>query len=807
MSVMAPEIMKETMVRKDLQLSKEEKQKHKARWGSGAKELHICLERGRLITESYKETEGEPEVLRRAKALAHILENMSIYIRDGERIVGNFASDEYGLPFMPELATEWVAERVNEELYDMLDEEGHQEFNEIMGYWRDKCIDARVKALLPDYLKDYIKWNGLAETEQYQIDRVIAAVNFKKVLEVGLEGIIAQAEERLNTLRKDVPEGPEVGDWSSQIEFLEAVIISLRGAINFAHRFSNLARKIAEKGEKPERREELLEIAEICERVPAKPARTLHEALQSFWFTYLITDLIETTAHGIGIRFDVVMNPYYQADKEAGRLNYEKALELVKYLWVKIEETGQLLNRAFHGAGPGTTLYQSFTIGGVDENNEDASNEFSFIILDASKDLHTCQTNIPFRFHPKINHELVLKAIDVIRTGVGYPSIFNDSTIIPWGSSRGLSLKEARDYVIVSCVNWGIPGKVTKGRVACSGSICMGKCLELALNQGKDPYTGKQLGPVTPDPLTFKSIDDVKEAFFTQVDSIIEKLSKINNVALDVYRQYGQRPFASSLFDGCIERGMDCTAWKEKYSYNWMYAAGNTNVADSLAAMKKLIFEDKVISMEELLGALRDNFEGKEELRLKLLNEAPKFGNDDDYVDSIMREVQHGIQKVAEEYVDIFGVSYSFDGSIAAGYYTLGRRTGALPDGKKRKESFADAVMSPAAGRDTKGPTAVIKSMGKVTPTWPFLANQKFMPQFLEGDNRELFAAYLKTWAELGNWHIQFNVIDRDTLLDAQRNPEEYYNLVVRVAGYSAYFVDLPKGVQDDIIARAAQSF
>ena len=265
-------------------------------------------------------------------------------------------------------------------------------------------------------------------------------------------------------------------------------------------------------------------------------------------------------------------------------------------------------------------------------------------------------------------------------------------------------------------------------------------------------------------------------------------------------------PFTSALIDGCIEKGQDYHQWSD-YSWTALLSCGNTNVADSLAAIQKFVFDDKVVTMEELINALRNNFEGQEDLRLRLLNQAPKFGNDDDYVDRWMREVQHKTNEEVKKYPDYYGNPWTLDGSIAGGYYPWGRRTGALPDGKKYRETFADAVFSPVAGRDKKGPTAVIKSMGKVTPTWPFLANQKFLPQFFVEENKELFASYIKTWAELGNWHIQFNVVDRETLLDAQAHPENHQNLIVRVAGYSAYFVDLTKGLQDDIIARTSQKF
>jgi len=317
---------------------------------------------------------------------------------------------------------------------------------------------------------------------------------------------------------------------------------------------------------------------------------------------------------------------------------------------------------------------------------------------------------------------------------------------------------------------------------------------------------GNQLGFETPDPGSFKSIEDVMDAFLTQFRFVAEKITRVDNLTREFFVQYMQRPFTSALVDGCIERGQDSVEWVYE-SQSLLLTAGNTNVADSIAAIKKFVFEDKVLTIGELVEALRTNFEGKEDLRQRLLNEAPKFGNDEDDVDLIMADVQHLTQKIIEEIPDYYGNPWSLDGSIAGGYFPWGRRAAASADGRKAKETFADAVASPMHGRDRNGPTAVIKSLGKVTPTWSHLTNQKFLPQFLEGENKGVFMSYLKTWADLGCSHIQFNVVDRDTLVDAQVEPEKYPYLAVRVAGYSAYFVDLSKGVQDDIIARANQTF
>lgn len=771
------------------------------------KQVKICLERARLITKSYQETEGEPEVIRRAKALAKILGEMTIYVEDNQLLVGNFASNPASLNLFPELATRWLDDIIDNEYKDMLSEDDKKELKEeIFPYWDERSIDGRVSSIMPEHLKPYVDFAGnmgLCYMNHWRDAISNATPNYDKTLGLGLKKIISQVEEKLSSLKLDTNLHPK--EHLKRRYFLEAALIALRAAVNFAERYAIKARELAKSEPEEKRRAELEEIANICDWVPANHPRTFREAVQFYWFVYLINRLIETHGQGEGTRLDQLLYPYYEKDKEAGRITREEAQEIIECLWAKVEGIGHLCTREMHVGGAGVSIYQTYTVGGVNENGDDATNEVSFIILDACKNLNTLHTDIALRYHSKISHEFIIKAIDVVHSGGGYPKFFNDSAIIQFIMGRGIPLKTARKYGIGGCVGWIIPGVNAKPGRASSGAINLGKCLEMALNQGVDPLKGNKLGVPTPDPKTFTSTDDVMDSYLKQVRYVTEKLAKIENLAQDFYVNYMQCPFTSALMDGCIETGKD---YHEQSDHSWtaLLCCGNTNVADSLAAIQKFVFDNKAITMEELMQVLENNFEGQEDLRLRLLNEAPKFGNDDDYVDKWMREVQHRTNEVVNENLDYYGKPWTLDGSIAGGYYPWGRRTGALPDGKKYTETFADAVFSPVAGRDKKGPTAVLMSMGKVTPTWPFLANQKFLPQFLEGDNRELFAKYLKTWSELGNWHIQFNVVSRKTLLDAQANPQNYSDLIVRVAGYSAYFVDLTKGLQDDIIARVEQS-
>lgn len=760
------------------------------------KEVRICLDRARLITESYRQTEGEPEVLRRAKALDHILKNMTIYIRNKERIVGDCVRDHSCFPLYPEINIEWLWNEVHNGLSNMINSQEKEDLKDIINYWKGKTIEERIRASIPDALKDYVDFNGLCQCSITHAKSSILP-NFEVLLEFGLNHILQKAEMKLNNLKDDF-KNQHAQIYIEQRQFLEAVIISCKAVVNFAHRYANLARELARVEPDDKRKKELEAISETCDWVPANPSRTLREAMQSLWFVFLVHGMIELSRQGCGLRLDYLMFPFYRKDKNEGRITREEAQELTEFLILKIEELGQIIKTEVGGAG--ANMFKTITIGGVSPEAEDATNEFSFIVLDAAREMRTIDVDVAIRYHPKIDHNLILNAIDVIRTGVGYPKFFNDNVMIPVMVERGWSLKDARSYSIGGCVGRVLPGKaVGVGRVNI-GIINLTKCLELALNQGKDPVTNKDIGSKTPDPMTFNRIEDVIEAYLDQVRFVCEKVVKIDNIAQSFYINYMPKPFTSALIDGCIDNTMDCT--KHVYDpFTNLLCCGNTNVADSIAAMKKLVFDDKLISMKELLGTLKNNWKGREDLRQRFLR-APKFGNDDDYVDLIMREITHRSEEELEKIVDYYGWPCLFDGSIAGGYYPWGRKTGATPDGRKAKETLSDGVMSPMAGRDYKGPTAVIKSTSKISPTWSYLSNQKFMPHYLEGNNKKLFADYLRTWSNLGNWHIQFNVVDKKTLLKAQEHPERYQDLIVRVAGYSAYFIDLSKGIQDDIIAR-----
>lgn len=767
----------------------------------------LCLERARLITQYWQSSEGEPVAIRRAKALTHILHNVTVYIQDGELIVGNFASTPYSLPLHPDLGDEWVGPALDNGLREMLDEEEKREYRGILDYWKDKSLVYRMREALPEHLKPYTGYNGAFYSWAGRKARADETPNLKELLSIGLNGIIRKIKARMRWLESHIDE-LDPKDYIERKRNLEAMAIALKAGIKFSKRYANEARRMARKEKDEKRKTELLKIAEVCDWVPGNPPRTIWEALQAFFFINLIPMQYEFHGQGFGNRLDVLLNPIYQKEKEEGKITYEEAQELMECFLIKLSERGHLVHPNAVGASSGNSDWTDITICGMTTEGDDATNEVSFMVLDAAKEVQVPVPTIALRYHPKISEEVILKAIDVLRTGIGYPAFFNDSAAIPWLMGKGASLEHAREWVIPSCVNAQIPGMATRTYWAHVGNINFSKCLELALYQGKDKpmYTGKQIGTKTDDPRTFSCIEDMMDAYLAQVRFIGNILSKMTRIAFAVVDESCRRPFASAFIDGCIEEGKDCASYHRGHMTTTL-DTGLTNVADSLGVIKKLVFDDQAISMNELIDACWNNWEGKEELRQICINKAPKFGNGEDYADLIARDVHLKTNAELMKCKCYHGSPIMVNGSVAGGYYGFSKACGATPDGRKDGESLADALISPMAGRDRKGPTAVLQSVGKITPTYNNLLNQKFLPTFLEGQNKVIFAKYLKTWADLGCYHIQFNVVNRDTLLDAQAHPENYTDLIVRVAGYSAYFVDLEKGQQDDIIQRTEQSF
>lgn len=765
---------------------------------------YVCGERSHLFTEYWKHSEGEPIALRRAKAFDHVLREKKIAVYDGELIIGSQTKYRRGGALYPEFCTDWIEEELEllssrETSKFEISAEDRDMILDDLKYWKGRTVK---DALLPLWRE---RWGSLIEDGvktrlSFNFDTPAPhgrqIVNFPKVLNQGLLGIIEEAQEQITDhlvlSNEDL----------HKRYFWEAVIISCNAVIALAKRYAELAKQKALEESNPTIRHELEGIAENLKQVPSYPARTFHQALQSIWFTHLAVE-IENNSWGYSPgRLDQYLYPFYKKDLEEGRITKDDARELLGCLWIKFAEIELLHQGATANLCQGS-VFQNVTIGGQTEEGEDATNELSYLILEVEKEIKLSQPTLSLRYFDGLKDDFLLKCAEAIRSGGGKPAIFCDKYALSALSHYGIPLKEARTYTPTGCVEMSIPYSST---LFFGGFLSVPKCLELALNNGKDPLTGVQLGPETGDPLAFKDYSELPKAFNTQLKVSAEWVINTMNTFYTPYPDLVPTPFNSALINDCIKAGKDINEGGPRYTKLLAtFPIGMVTAGNSLTALKKLVFEDKVISMKEVLEALKVNFEGKQELRKILLN-ASKYGNDDEYADSTVNEVFQMVRDaVYPHYTNSWGDPVAFAYLGVTAHYFHGQTTGATPDGRMACTPFADGSLSAYPGTDHKGPTAVIKSATKVDyfPALATLFNLKLHPSTLSDEERiRKFWALVKTYAELGGYHIQFNVVYRETLLDAQRRPENYKDLVVRLAGFSVFFVELAPQVQMEIISR-----
>ncbi|MBI2847348.1 MAG: hypothetical protein HYX82_05660 [Chloroflexi bacterium] len=638
-------------------------------------------------------------------------------------------------------------------------------------------------------------WQGLPPTSR--------DINYEKVLKKGLVGVVEEAREELLRLsRFDTEEDVK------KFHFLEAVIIALEAVISYANRHARLARELAAREQNPVRKVELERIAEICEWVPKNPPRSFYEAVQSFWLLLLALNQ-ETASQGeTPGRFDQYIYPFYEKDIREGKLTRQEAAEILGCLWVKFLEMEMVKEATLKSKTQGSHI-MNLTIGGVNKAGEDATNELSYLILDVVRQIKPHQPHLTVRYHDGLSEAFLIKAVETNReVHGGMPQWVNDKIVILNLVSMGVPLEEARDWEAISCSYYNIPHAA--GQYGKPVQINQAKVFEIALNNGVDPRTGKRLGIETGDPRSFSSWEEVYDAFKKQLKYVVNTVAKAGRLGTVVRGENYALPFNSALMDDCIKTGKDVMDGGMRYKELVCTGSdrGHVDVANSLAAIKKLVFEEKKITMAELLDALASDFEGKEGLRQILLS-APKWGNDDDYVDSIMKDVWLWTAKTLMEETNVWGKPITPGRFGIAWHYWAGKATGALPTGRRAYTPLTDGAVSPMPGTDKKGPTAVINSASKLdfTVVTDAVLNQKFPPALLqtrEGIRKLL--ALIKSFFDRYGYHIQFNIIDRATLLDAQKHPELYRDLVIRVAGYSAYFVELARDLQDEIISRTEQT-
>jgi pyruvate formate-lyase/glycerol dehydratase family glycyl radical enzyme len=771
----------------------------------------LCAERGLLITKAYKKYQADPPVLRRAKALAHVLENMTAYIAPEEIIVGNQASAPRAAPLFPEYLVDFLADEIDEfprrraDVFEVNPEVKTHILETIVPAWHGKTLNDRVMAIMPQYVADAQKAGVISGRGNITSGDGHLVMNIQKVIAIGLEGFIAEAEEVLANL------SPYGASEFKKRPFLEGAIITLKAAIKFANRFADEAeRQAALPSTSPERKTELETIAAACRQVPAKPPRTFQEAVQSAYFVHLISQ-IESNGHSFSLgRFDQYTYPFYKADLEAGRLNREQALEILETLWLKLFSIIKVRPWDHTRFGIGYPTYQNVTIGGQTENGQDATNDISFMVLETIRNIRLTQPNVSARIHTGTSDRFLMECAKTIKLGFGMPAIKNDEIIIPALLEKGVAPADAYNYAIIGCIEAAVPGKWGY-RVTGMSFLNVLKILEITLNNGVDPKTSLQLLPGQGDLAAFSSFEDLYQAFYEQFLFYTRTSFHLDAVADVSLEEMVPDAFCSALVDDCLKRGQTIKEGGALYDVVSGLQSGVTNVANALMALKKLVFEEKALTPQEVMEALAANFEneGGEVVRQRLLH-APKYGNDIDEVDELAIRVMQDYQQEMLKYHNSrygrgpIGGGYAGSTSNISANVPLGSKIGATPDGRRAGEPIAEGV-SAVHGTDVTGPTTVLHSVSKL-PTIKMLAqllNIRLSPVTLATEaGLKRLVTLLKGFRNLKVWHVQFNTVDTETLLAAQKNPEQYRDLVVRVAGYSALFVTLDKATQDDIIRR-----
>lgn len=763
----------------------------------------VFAERATLVTQAYAETEGQPMPLRRAKMMKRILDGVTVLIRDGELVVGCKTPAILGSPLYPEVACDWVEDELdtmasrNEAPFHVSEETKRKLQDEVLEYWRGKQVyDRLMEALPPETLQALDE--GLLF--HYYLNRTIGhiTVDYERVLKKGFLGLKAEVEKQRDNIDY------ETAGCLEKLHVLDAMTMCCDAAIRFAERYAEEAGRLADEERDPARRDELKQIAQVCRRIPAHPARTFREAIQSFWFTHLMLNL-ETNSYAIGPgRFDQYLFPYYQTDIETGRLSKQEAWELLACLWIKFNELTVVKEGGTAKASTTYNDFQNLNLAGQTADGRDASNELSYLCLDVTGQLELPQPQVSVLISEKTPDQLILESSEVIRKGFGMPAVYNDDEKVQALLHKGKSLRDARLGGINGCVELVVPGK---DYMASSGYLSIPKCLELALNDGVNPLTGSRLGPSTGDPLDFASFGELMEAFRQQLAHAIKVKTTYDGIAREAYARFCPVPFTSLLISDCIEEGRDYHNGGAHYNLPMICGVGTGTMADSLAAIKKLIYDEQDVPMEGLITALKVNFEGNERLRQRLLNCVPKWGNGDDYVDSLAHDVVEMFCDELAKHHNSQGVPYAANMIPTTTHIWFGSLTGATPDGRLSETPLSEGI-SPVQGMDQNGPTAVVRSMARLDHArcCGTLLNMKFHPSALKGEvGLNKFACLVRTYFKLGGHHMQFNVVSADTLRAAQDDPEAYRSLIVRVAGYSDYFIRLSRDLQDEIIARTEQ--
>ncbi len=764
----------------------------------------ICLDRARLITEFYSHPSMENYIIHRAKAFRYVLENKKIFIDPDCQMVGRTTSRWQGVNMYPDM-TAWLRrdlETLDTRKFDKLEflPGEKEELRQMAETWKGYSFGDYTETLEEDdditktCLEVGIMTHGICNQST-----MCHSPNYPELIKHGYRYYIDVCKKHIADLTYD-----DISDGLRRVNW-EAMIIVMEGIINFAHRYADLADQQAAECQDPVRKQELLTIAENCRTVPEYAPKTFLQAVQLVWFTHMCLTM-ETAGgdHTLG-RFDQYMYPFFEKEKAEGKPE-EYFADIIHEFKIKIAEIWNVRTEHESEADPGNPLWMHIMLGGVLPDGTDGCNELTRVFLRCMRDLQTDEPCISFRYHPHVDEETFRLAIEVARDSGGHPAFYNDTAAITYLLQLGFTLKEARDWGICGCIEPHVLGKTDFQSNA--GYINPTKILDIMLHNGVDTTSGKQLGPKTGDPRNFKSIKDVEDALETQFNFFLDKYVTLFNKTLGAHAVMMPTITGSLFSDGCMDKGLMLQQGGSDHHYSTVAVSGWANIIDSLAAIEECVFNKKAISMEQLVELLDSDFEGREDLRQMLINRAPKFGNDNEEVDQYGHWLMNMIDEALRKHHDAQGGPLTIVVATQAYNVEMGRFTGATPDGRHAGTPLADNV-SPMIGMDTNGPTAVVKSLSccdQEVPLSGLLLNQRFDPTIAAGEKGlDIIETVFRAHFNEGGYHIQINVLSDETLRAAQKHPEDYRNIIVRVAGYSAYFVDLNEEIQNNIIDRTIQ--
>lgn len=757
---------------------------------------YLTVEQARIITRVYKEYSEESVAMKRARALKAAAEKLELRIDEGELIVGNRSRESCGGVVFPEGGIKWLENEIDiletrpQDKFHVRPEDREYFFRELVPFWEGMTLEDNVAAALPAEIKGCEVVGKLNQKDHAQGH---ICPNVQEWLEKGPAGLLAEAREKLAAATEE------------KKEFYRTTELVLEGAIRFMERYAELAEQLAEScpAEKAEERENYLKIAEVCRNLSRKPAESFREAVQGMWFLIVLLQLESNASSFTPGRADQYLYPYYRKDLDEGRMTLEEAQEILDAAFIKFNQIVYMRNTDGAAFFAGFPIGFNIAVGGQRADGSDAVNELSHLILHAEEHVRMRQPNLSARVHKNSPHSYLKHVAEVISLGTGMPQLFNDEAVVPALEKAGYSHEDAMNYAIVGCVELSVPGKALGFSDA--GMFNLVKALELTLNDGVCMQSGKQIGLKLGTLEDFQSFEELEEAYKKQIYYFTEQMEQGLQIIEAMHKKYMVSPMLSCVIDDCMKQGLDVTAGGAVYNKSGIQLIQVANVADSLAALKELVYDKKEITAKELLYQLRNNYPD-EKVRQIMLTHAPKYGNDVEWVDNMGEKWVECFKKKIETYKNYRGGNYTIGLYTVSAHVPMGIKVAATPDGRRSGEPLADGGLSAVYGRDRKGPTALLRSVSRINSgnaANGSLLNMKFAPQmFADDEGIEKFCGIIRGFIELKINHVQFNVVNKEDLIAAKKNPENYRHLLVRVAGYTANYVDLAEKLQDEIIAR-----